>query len=340
MGPQIDLEELRAAWRALRDQSAGAGWRTIPILGGRACPILAGREFPGNEEALLVGFLGVRQPPPASLPQGQGFVVTCPQLGAAGRDRTWIGLARQPGGDLDLFGIMAADVLGTLDGHYTMEDSRRYSTFVSRIRSWQEFMRRGTPRVLSPEAELGLIGELHILGLITEAGYPAALAVESWMGPRRGLHDFALPAGVIEVKTALENRGFPAHIASLNQLDDSVVTPIFLAAVHVTSSPSGTTLSQRIDALRAILTVDYSARADFDDRLIEAGFIDSMRDSYVRSFHISALHYFRVSEEFPRLTPSTVPRGVTKASYELDLDLVTQPPLSTIDVFRQLGVVV
>jgi hypothetical protein len=235
---------------------------------------------------------------------------------------------------------MAADVLGTLESHYTTEDARRYSAFVSRIRSWQEFMRRGTPRVLSPEAELGLIGELHILGLITEAGYPAALAVESWMGPRRGLHDFALPAGVIEVKTALENRGFPAHIASLNQLDDSVVTPIFLAAVHVTSSPSGTTLSQRIDALRAILTVDYSARADFDGRLIEAGFIDSMRDSYVRSFHISALHYFRVSEEFPRLTPSTVPRGVTKASYELDLDLVTQPPLSTIDVFRILGVVV
>jgi hypothetical protein len=47
MGPQIDFEELRAAWRALQYETAGAGWRTIPILGGLACPILAGREFQG-----------------------------------------------------------------------------------------------------------------------------------------------------------------------------------------------------------------------------------------------------------------------------------------------------
>jgi hypothetical protein len=340
MGPQLDLDELRAAWRALRDQAAGAGWRTIPILGGRACPILAGREFPGNEEAILVGFLGVRQPPPESLPQGQGFVVTCPQLGTAARDRTWIGLSRQPGGDLDLFGLMTTDVLGTLESRYTTEDSRRFSAFVSRIRSWQEFMRHGMPRVLSPEAELGLLGELQVLRLILESGYPAALAVESWKGPRRGLHDFAFAAGVIEVKTALVNRGFPAHIGSLDQLDDSIISPIYLAAVRVAASPLGTTLPQRIDALREILGVDYAARADFDSRLIEAGFVDVMRDSYVRPFDVSSVGHFSVSESFPRLTAGSVPRGVTRASYELDLDLVPQAPQLSMDVFRKLGVVI
>jgi hypothetical protein len=340
MAPQIDLDELRAAWRALHHESAGAGWRTIPILGGRVCPILAGREFPGNEEAILVGFQGIQRPPAESLPQGQGFLVTCPELGAAGRDRTWIGLARQPGGDLDLFAIMAADVLGTLESRYVSDDLRRFSVFVARIRSWQEFMRRGMPRLLSPEAELGLVGELQILSTILQAGYPAALTVEAWKGPQRGLHDFALDGGAIEVKSAIASRGFPAHITSLDQLDESLVRPLYLAAVRLDVAPIGKTLSQYVDSLRELLALHEDARADFDSRLIEAGFMDSMRGSYVRAFHVASEHYYEVGDGFPRLTRASVPRGVTKAIYELDLDLVSQVPKSGEEVLRQLGVLI
>jgi hypothetical protein len=340
MGPQIDLEELRAAWRALQYESAGAGWRTIPILGALVCPILAGREFPGNEEAILVGFQGIQRPPAESLPQGQGFLVTCPDLGTVGRDRTWIGLARQTGGDLDLFAIMAADVLGTLDSRYVSGDSRRFSVFVARIRSWQEFMRRGMPRLLSPEAELGLVGELQILSTILQAAYPVALSVEAWKGPQRGLHDFVLDGGVIEVKTAIASRGFPAHITSLDQLDESLVRPLYLAAVRLNVAPIGKTLSQYVDSLREVLALHEDARADFDSRLIEAGFMDSMGGSYVRAFHVASVSYYEVGDGFPRLTRASVPRGVTRAIYDLDLDLVSQVPKSGEEILRQLGVLV
>jgi hypothetical protein len=340
MAPQIDLDELRAAWRALQYESASAGWRSIPILGGRACLILAGREFPGNEEAILVGFQGIKRPPAESLPQGQGFLVTCPELGAAGRDLTWIGLARQPGGDLELFAIMAADVLGTLESRYVSDDSRRFSVFVARIRSWQEFMRRGMPCLLPPEAELGLVGELQMLSIILESGYPAVLTVEAWKGPQRGLHDFALDGGVIEVKTSIAGRGFPAHITSLDQLDESLARSLYLAAVRLIVAPSGKTLSQRVDSLRDLLAVHIDVRADFDGRLIEAGFIDSMRSSYVRAFEVTSVSYYEVGESFPRLTRSSVPRGVTKANYELDLDLVSQVSKPSEEVLRKLGVLV
>jgi hypothetical protein len=340
MAPQINLDELRAAWRALQHESAGAGWRTIPILGGRVCPILAGREFPGNEEAILVGFQGIQRPPTESLPQGQGFLVTCPELGAAGKDRTWIGLARQPGGDVDLFAIMAADVLGTLESRYVSDDLRRFSVFVARIRSWQEFMRRGMPRLLSPESELGLVGELQILSTILEAGYPAALTVEAWKGPQRGLHDFALDGGAIEVKSAIASRGFPAHITSLDQLDESLVRPLYLAAVRFDVAPIGKTLSQYVDSLREFLALQEDARADFDSRLIEAGFMDSMRGSYVRAFHLASVNYYEIGDGFPRLTRASVPRGVTKAIYELDLDLISQVPKSGEEVLRRLGVLI
>jgi hypothetical protein len=92
--------------------------------------------------------------------------------------------------------------------------------------------------------------------------------------------------------------------------------------------------------LRETLRADYSAVVEFDSRLVEAGFIDSMRDHYVRTFHVSATSYFLVTDAFPRLTPSSVPRGLTRASYELDLDLVPQISPSSTEVFRQLGVLI
>jgi hypothetical protein len=201
-------------------------------------------------------------------------------------------------------------------------------------------MRRGVPRLLSPEAELGLVGELQILSTILDAGYPAALSVEAWRGPQRGLHDFVLDGGVIEVKTAVASRGFPAHITSLDQLDESLVRPLYLAAVQLDVAPIGKTLPQYIDSLRQLLAIHEDARADFDSRLIEAGFIDSMRNGYVRSFRIASVSYYEVGDGFPRLTRASVPRGVTRAIYDLDLDLVSQAPKPGEEVLRQLGVLI
>jgi hypothetical protein len=338
MGPQIDIAELRAAWRALESQSDDPGWRTIPILAGSACPIRAGREFPGNEETILVGFRGIRRPIVGSLPQGQGFVVSCPEVEGVEREHVWIGLARQPGGDLELFATMAADVLGMLQGRYVTDDPRRFSAFVDRIRSWQEFMRRGTLQILSPESELGLVGELEMLRSLLQYGYTAGASVEAWKGPRRGLHDFSFAIGAIEVKSAISTRGFPAHIVSLDQLDDQIVHPLYLAALRMVLTPGGTTLSERVEALRDLLAVDEVARADFDSRLIQAGYLDAVRQSYVRRFQLGTMQYFAVTDSFPSLTVRSVPRGVRAANYELDLDLITEAPVDAAVVLQQLGV--
>jgi len=151
MDPQTSLEELHAAWRALRSESAGPGWRTIKVQAESRCPVLAGREFPGNGEALLVGFTGIGRPAPDSLPQGQGFLVTCLELGQAGAGYTWIALSRQMGGALDLFAVMAEDVLRIVGASYPHNDQQRYAAFLERIRAWQEFMRRNASLLLTPK---------------------------------------------------------------------------------------------------------------------------------------------------------------------------------------------
>lgn len=78
MAPRTDAESLRQAWRALSCNGGGEGWRTIPIELDAPCRLLAGRHCPGDEEAIIVGFRGVRLPPDAHLPQGHGFGVAKP----------------------------------------------------------------------------------------------------------------------------------------------------------------------------------------------------------------------------------------------------------------------
>lgn len=62
MAQQNELDRLRAAWWALAGQSEDEGWRTIPIESSGARQLLAGRQFPGNEEAILVGFSSIHMP--------------------------------------------------------------------------------------------------------------------------------------------------------------------------------------------------------------------------------------------------------------------------------------
>jgi hypothetical protein len=99
-------------------------------------------------------------------------------------------------------------------------------------------MRKGA-QALSPESEIGLVGELTLLRVIIDAGVPPVTAIESWVGPFDGVQDFNLGTGSLEVKATLSMTGFPAKIGSLEQLDDFVRQPLFL--------PGHGCIKQRLD---------------------------------------------------------------------------------------------
>ncbi|MDD5320803.1 MAG: PD-(D/E)XK motif protein [Methylococcales bacterium] len=115
MVPQSKKEELLISWRALAGQTDKEGWSTIPVSTEIRCRVLAGRHYPGNEEAILFGFCAIRVPPVDQLPQGHGFLVSKVKPGEIlGKSNIWIALSRQYSGSLDLFVTMADDVILTL----------------------------------------------------------------------------------------------------------------------------------------------------------------------------------------------------------------------------------
>ncbi len=325
MAPQNDTERLQSAWRALAGDDRIEGWRTIPINVAGPCRLLAGRHFPGNEEAILIGFPSVRLPSDNLLPQGRGFRVARVPGGIAGGTHAWVSLSREPLGSSDFFAMMAGDVMGLLESFPSASRERLFVLFLSRIRAWQDFMERGRQGVLGPEAETGLYGELVVLRDIVATGIPAAYAVEAWQGPLNGLHDFSSNSGALEVKTTVSVNAFPARVESLEQLDPSLKQPLFLVGVRLAVSSTGRTLPGIVDMLRNRLLGEPITLSVFESRLLHAGYLDALADHYTRRFETVGMIVFEVTESFPGLTRDKVDAAMRQAQYELDLDVLHVP---------------
>lgn len=199
-------------------------------------------------------------------------------------------------------------------------------------------MRKGT-QALSPEAEIGLIGEFTLLRAIIDAGVPSAQAIESWVGPLDGIQDFELGTGAFEVKATLSSAGFPAKIGSLEQLDASTRHPLFIAGVRLRQTESGQNLPAIVEAMRQAIKGDAEAERLLTERLLAAGYIDSHADRYPRRFEHAGTRVVQVADGFPRLTSGTVPAGIMRAMYEIDLDKAPGENVGAEAALKKLGAI-
>lgn len=330
------MESLHQAWRALAGNDGEKGWRTIPIRLEAPSRLLAGRHWPDDEEAIIVGFNGIRSAPDSHLPQGSGFRVVKLRGSVPDSSLSWLALCRKAAGNLDLFTMMACDVAGLLESCSDVSEERRFRLFLSRVRAWQYFMEQGRDGVLSQEAEIGLFGELIVLRSLLSVGMPAVAALDAWQGPAGSMQDFLIGPGAIEVKTTLSARSFPATVNSLEQLDETLRQPLFVAGVRLVLG-NGQTLPECAGESRRVLQHEPVALAMFESRLVQAGYLEGLADQYVRRFLHSRTMILPVEGEFPRLTRMNVGRGITKARYEVDLDPVTAEDIGLTNALGQLG---
>ena len=340
MGPPTD-EALAIAWRALGEagpDNPTEGWRTIPVERTTQCRILAGRRFRSGDEAVLFGFPpNAIDPLPTNLPRGRGFHVEIVREVPADA-LAWLALVREQAGSVTMFARMASDLIALLRAA-SSDDALLFRLFARRIRAWQAFMESRRDDVLGSAAEAGLVGGLRFLQQLLQAGVAAAVAVDGWRGPLDGLHDFVLGSGAVEVKASTTSDEFAVTVASLDQLDDSLARPLFLAGVRLALRDSGRTLPEIAADVEASLSDDAVARARFSDLLLRAGVLASVRDRYVRRFASLRTMLFRVTAGFPALTRRNVPKAVRHARYDLDLDLVQVPETDLGDLLRELKVI-
>lgn len=332
------IHELEMAWRALSSDQILDGWRTIPIVSKESWRLLGGRKSPGNYEGVLIGLPATRMPSIDQLPKGIGFNVSKAILGDASDGFEWMALARHDTGSVELFTIMAEDVISVLEDLQGASSEKAIRAFLARVRAWQNFMQRDDNGIMGAEAELGLYGELELLNQLIEEGLPHNVVIDAWQGPFDGVQDFRLGSGAIEVKTTTANKGFVAKIGSLEQLDDTLIYPIFLAAIKVSVSDKGLSLTEKITELRYFLRDDVYALSAFNGALLNAGFLDCMSENYTRKFLEVNTRFITVDKDFPCLTRTNVTAQVLKVRYEIDVDLIVNHDISLTEILKRIGV--
>jgi len=331
-------DEFLLAWASLSADETTPGWQAIALPSAGPVDVLVGRRSPDNAEAILLGFPSARLPPAQKLPEGQGFNVD--RADPKGIQQLRLALTRRSAGSKELFATMVCDVVGALDEGASAgaTEKQLLQLFLGRVGAWQEFMRKGS-QLLSPEAEIGLVGELVMLRAIIDAGVAPTSAVEGWVGPLDGSQDFEIGMGALEVKASLSVAGFTAKIGSLEQLDDSARQPLFLVGTRLHQTETGQSLPEQVAEIRDVVSGDPEATRLLTERLIAAGYSDAHANNYIRRFALIETIVFEVMEGFPRITPGNIPLGISKATYEIDLSKVTGPSISTADALKKLGVI-
>lgn len=174
---------------------------------------------------------------------------------------------------------------------------------------------------MSAEVEIGLFGELLVLGALQAA--IGSTAVDAWRGTESEEHDFGLKEIDIEVKTTSGERR--THwISGVRQLLPSIDRPLILLSIQVTrGGMAGRTLAELIDRLRSGLADD----TQLDEKLACVGWHDTEADLYVERWTLrSAPIAFQVAGDFPRLTPNYLgmlpidDESLIDLRYRIDLD--------------------
>lgn len=195
-------------------------------------------------------------------------------------------------------------------------------------------------RRISPEQQLGLIGELLVVRDLLGA-HPEIDVVDWWIGPQAEQHDFALPELDLEVKTTSSERR--AHVIhGTGQLRPNPGRELWLVSVQLTRAggADGVSVAQLVTDIRERLTV---RRERFLEHLVGLGWRDADVDLYRDQFLLrSAPQAYRVDDDFPAITDERLATSVphidlvTDVTYRIDVsDRAHGTTGSPIDHFLQ-----
>jgi len=326
------IDEFKKAWSTFGGVKRDVGWQVIPVTSFKNVALMAGLAMPGPREAAFFNFSGATLPRPELLPSGKGFSLESIEMEGC----NWIVLTRSQEGIKDLYISMLENLFKLLDELDGNSGNTLIQIFLDRVAAWQDFMSTGQKH-LGIESQTGLYGELLFLKSLLDIGLKDE-AVKNWDGPLRGLQDFHIGFGAVEVKSTVSQDGFIAKIGSLEQLSDSTFSPIFLVGQKLSTSTGGTPLPILIESIREGLKDEPALRNNFDTRLMRSGYLDAHSSIYDRPLHLIDSLMFEVDSSFPKLTPESVSPHIRSARYEVDISTITSKKFDLKEILNRLGV--
>lgn len=195
------------------------------------------------------------------------------------------------------------------------EDSIAYKQLNERYFSWKKLFRPHAGSMSDSEI-LGLLGELLFMDerMIPEWGVPVAL--KSWTGPEKTHKDFSTDDIWYEIKTISSGKN-TVKISSLEQLDSDIKGYLIVYDLEKMSpSFNGLKLNQIVQKLLHQMPPSY--REEFINKLSLYNYDFSPKyDDFVYS--VVGCSTYEVKDDFPRLNRKSMPTGIDKVQYEINL---------------------
>ena len=200
--------------------------------------------------------------------------------------------------------------------------NRKEDGFAPAIERWETwikfFSKKSLP--LTENEILGLVGEIYFLKNIMIDKYGQDIALESYIGTDRAHKDFEVHDTWHEIKS-IHNGVRSVKISSIEQLDSNVPGSLEIITFDQSTETyvGNITLNKLISDFRS--TLDRKWQLLFDEKMRKVSYLEDERYDEFNYFFVS-IDGFIVTDDFPKLTKESLPSGVTKASYEIDISAI------------------
>lgn len=282
------------------------------------CDLNVGLKMPENERMLVLRLPrtladGVRNRPPA-------LGIRVDRIADPDDDtRFFLNLVLIESRYAEIFDVLLEDLITRL---IDIPDPRKVvREFLNQLDRWEALFSRYSANGLTAEQQKGLYGELHLLRILLNASTDRAQALDSWVGPDAAVQDFRAGGWAIEVKTSSHTTRERFTVNGERQLDESPLENLFLYYLNLdVRIRGGESLNAIISAIRLMLATKVALLLTFNRKLIDAGYFDAQADTYKENGYVIREKYiFRVTGDFPRITPANLLPGVGEVRYSASL---------------------
>jgi hypothetical protein len=222
----------------------------------------------------------------------------------------------------DIFFRLCTDIIEAVSGARTEDEA--IAIAVARTWRWHHLLRGGSSGLLTPEEQMGLMGELLVLERYFLARLPPMAAIAAWLGPLGAAKDFVSGQVAVEAKALGHAGRNEVSINSAEQLDATGLTTLFLHLsifdVPKEAGDDGFTVTDVATRTRSLVQPAGSLIVErFDALLSAAGF--RYEDDYSGTRWTGGeRRVYEVRTDFPCLTPAGLPSAIRQLRYLLLLD--------------------
>lgn len=312
----MNPDDLVEVWRGLAEGQGASGIDRRRLDTEASVDLFACIFWPSRRLGLLIEGDGEQRPPTDRIPTCRGVKVLHEVLDPV-NPRTVLRVMLEDERLREIFAVLSADLVNAVVAEQNTTAGLRRC--IERLSMWQGLFERVPAEGLSQEAQRGLFGELIVLESICFPEMETFDAVTSWTGPSASHQDFTIRDSAIEVKTTLSKLHARLAIANERQLDERSHRALLLAHICIQESNArGISLPALVTRIRSQLQSDHLAAREFDDRLMQGGYLDVHAPLYSRGrYRVTDQHYYHIFGSFPRLTEANLPSGVGDIRYTI-----------------------